>query len=1031
MANFITPVSWETIVSNVQLTWNVITDPPTHIYTCEVSPINPNDKGSGDLVVGYYLVDYLGNLYEITNVVGSTITVYDVNEGAQNTDEYTAPYQDQIGFIYRPKSDGSINLSQSDLIRLYPTARDLINQIDNNSIDVRIDDLKWSDIYNENVYDNLEYSLDNWHAHTQSAGRIWGGKIIDNGDGTVEVQAGGGLIKLGTGGPDDCPCDAGLLASSVSQNVYIEWDAVAALPLTDNAYNYVYIRGSDKTAQVTLDFYSIDFFNDFTVGRCYRSGTTSLIRLCGTNIWNFNRRVQLFGEEVFPVKRANGLIVGSTGTRNITMTQGILWAELVNRFVVNWGDPVRDFDSSIGDTFTYWYRVGTVWTAVPGSTQISNTQWNNTATGLVNFGGGLNRWGVHWVYVDHDAGVHVVYGTAEYGSLVASEAATPPSVLPGIVAAYSTVCARINIQKDTNILYIYSAFDLAFSASGVLDHGDLAGLTDDDHPQYYDETRGDLRYEQLLGNPLVDGYVLSSTTTGVRSWVEMTSGSSVSFGTEGQIPYTNSTDDDFDYSSKFTWNNTTGILIVDNIIQSSNSPSIGTGAQNLIIKAGDGILGEPTSPGGSLYISPGNPHDNNSLSGRTGAVFIGDPTYGKAEINLVANGSNTFVSLNIRPKGDGYLALCNTSTQQLYVFAPSYFSGDITFNASTLDRKIEGPSYFNQKPPAFIIKGGFAYEVPSGTTPYDGGDVHIYGGNPNGAGLRGDIYFGDSTTGYLKEKTTEDQVVYYDETTGLLSYGDGGGSSIPYTYTNATAMPTAVGGFAAGTTFTDMELDDLWTGLLYPYQSPAFSAFTMSGQSTPLEVGVALTGGNRTFTWSTTNSSNINTNSIVIRDMNTSTDLATGLANDGTEVVDIGSAITKTTTGDTHVWRISAVNTNSVTFTRNYTVTWLSPYYDGVGDPGLSVAQIQALGKELLAKGSRAVMFNPVSQVYYFAYPASYGLLTSIKDPNNFETIGDWTVHTVDFTNNPPDYNGGTVSYYVYEFNNLTTQTNFIITFIY
>lgn len=39
--------------------------------------------------------------------------------------------------------------------------------------------------------------------------------------------------------------------------------------------------------------------------------------------------------------------------------------------------------------------------------------------------------------------------------------------------------------------------DLASAGSGVTDHGALAGLADDDHPQYLNESRGDARYSQL------------------------------------------------------------------------------------------------------------------------------------------------------------------------------------------------------------------------------------------------------------------------------------------------------------------------------------------------------------------------------------------------------------------------------------------------------------------------------------------------------------------------------------------------------
>ena len=57
------------------------------------------------------------------------------------------------------------------------------------------------------------------------------------------------------------------------------------------------------------------------------------------------------------------------------------------------------------------------------------------------------------------------------------------------------------------------------------------------------------------------------------------------------------------------------------------------------------------------------------------------------------------------------------------------------------------------------------------------------------------------------------------------------------------------------------------------------------------------------------------------------------------------------------------------------------------------------------------------SQVFYFAYPLSYGALTSILDVNNFETIGDWTRTTRSFTG----LDATSQSYYVYEFKNPVT----------
>ncbi len=106
-----------------------------------------------------------------------------------------------------------------------------------------------------------------------------------------------------------------------------------------------------------------------------------------------------------------------------------------------------------------------------------------------------------------------------------------------------------------------------------------------------------------------------------------------------------------------------------------------------------------------------------------------------------------------------------------------------------------------------------------------------------------------------------------------------------------------------------------------------------------------------------------------------------------------------------------------------------STFYYGVGAVDLNVSGIQALTKVNEAVGNKTFRFSPVGQVMYFAYPLNYGALTAITDPNGFQIISDFT-HTSDkvFTLNLP--NGGVTGvYHVYEFNNITTQTNFDITF--
>jgi hypothetical protein len=245
-------------------------------------------------------------------------------------------------------------------------------------------------------------------------------------------------------------------------------------------------------------------------------------------------------------------------------------------------------------------------------------------------------------------------------------------------------------------------------------------------------------------------------------------------------------------------------------------------------------------------------------------------------------------------------------------------------------------------------------------------------------------------------------------------------------------MPEEVGGYEVGTTFLDQDNDDMWDGLLYPYQYPAFTGFLISGQTTTLECGVDVAGGVRTFLWSTSNPSNIQTNIIDVFNVTGGfVPIGLGLANDGTEDLDIGAAKVQTVHNLTWVWRINALNSKGQNFSRDYTVRWYSPTYYGVSAPAATVTTIQGMTKAVQAKANRTYAFSPTVQVFYYAFPASFGVLTSILDANGFETIGDWTLRVENFLNNSPDYEGITTSYNIYEFNNLTTQVAFNNTFIF
>lgn len=115
------------------------------------------------------------------------------------------------------------------------------------------------------------------------------------------------------------------------------------------------------------------------------------------------------------------------------------------------------------------------------------------------------------------------------------------------------------------------------------------------------------------------------------------------------------------------------------------------------------------------------------------------------------------------------------------------------------------------------------------------------------------------------------------------------------------------------------------------------------------------------------------------------------------------------------------------TVTSNSSFTFVYPYYFGVGAAGLSGAAIAGLTKDIRVSIATLAKSFTVSgsQYMYFAYPSSYGALTSILDVSNFETIGDWTRTTKTITG--LDASGQ--SYYCYEFNNLAVAGTYSFTF--
>lgn len=115
----------------------------------------------------------------------------------------------------------------------------------------------------------------------------------------------------------------------------------------------------------------------------------------------------------------------------------------------------------------------------------------------------------------------------------------------------------------------------------------------------------------------------------------------------------------------------------------------------------------------------------------------------------------------------------------------------------------------------------------------------------------------------------------------------------------------------------------------------------------------------------------------------------------------------------------------TATATQNFTFVY--PYYVGASTTAETAANVALMTKRLISStNSRTETIAAANgEVFYFAYPASYGALVSILDVNNFETLPDWTLRTENITG----LDGNPVSYRIYEFNNPVTAGSYQFTF--
>jgi hypothetical protein len=343
-----------------------------------------------------------------------------------------------------------------------------------------------------------------------SAGYISGGAITDNLDGTIDVAAGEGLLRSSN--------------NPTAELQYFPWAESLALTLTDNAKNYVYIdyNAGNPVVGVQVGGAGVsDNENDkFELVEVYREGTDLHITQHRQYANDAISRMQKRFYSVNELQRGgnSGLILGEKGTRNVTLTAGKLWVKLDE-------NNISAIDTSGADTFDRYYYNGSAWVKTTGQTQWDNLQYNNIASGLVTMTN--NRDSFQEFYIEPDGNLVSVYADAEYVTAGGAENAPVLSFVPPRLDGHALYVGRIVFEKSgATAISILSPFLTSLNGAVVTDHGLLAGLADDDHPQYSllagrsggqvliggSDANDDLEF-QTTSNASKGNYIFSELTT--------------------------------------------------------------------------------------------------------------------------------------------------------------------------------------------------------------------------------------------------------------------------------------------------------------------------------------------------------------------------------------------------------------------------------------------------------------------------------------------------------------------------------------
>jgi len=306
---------------------------------------------------------------------------------------------------------------------------------------------------------STHYSVHDWMDAVQSGGLISGGEITDNGDGTVAIASGRGIMKT-----ED---------STIGDTRMFNFSAKPSQTLADGMDSWVYIsyNGGSPIISTATNRNSIRQTDQWVLGRVWRTGNDADIISGGIKVVNFPRtnheRLIQMG-----LQRMSGGIVTESGTRGLVSTAGSYYLGQLNIITPVNNTVLPGVTSTT--TFKAYYRDGVGgWTRVVDQKQLQAEYDNDGSTAAVSSA----KYGVYWVYVCMEGNIYILYGQSGSYNLAEAQNAQLPASIPDYLASHALLSAKIILkQGGTNFTQIESAYVVQFSQTLVTNHNDLANI---------------------------------------------------------------------------------------------------------------------------------------------------------------------------------------------------------------------------------------------------------------------------------------------------------------------------------------------------------------------------------------------------------------------------------------------------------------------------------------------------------------------------------------------------------------------------